>query len=345
MKTLGRLSFVIVIGVALSAGAAPPGQTVKITPLGSHDNQYCFLDRALLFEDPSGVRILYDAGRTTSESDPRLGTVHAVLLSHMHNDHLGEVKYKGPNQGTCQTPETLPATPHSTTALIAAHKSAMLVAGGEMSSFLAVKAGAVFNPNGPPVPPCETLEPDNRTVVPKPTCHATLRPGAHRFVSLSADGPGVEMATVTAIHTNGIGPAFLGTALPAGTFGYVGDATGFVLRFSNGLVVYLTGDTGITTDMETVVRRYYGAELVVINLSNIFATGPREAAFVVNELVKPRSVIPSHASEVAFVNEVLPGRLKRFIDEMQGSDVQILIPRSGVMMEVDGAGRCVAGCG
>ena len=63
-------------------------QTVKITPLGYHAGELCPDDRALLFEDPTGVRVLYDAGRTVAGgSDPRLGDVHVVLLSHAHGDH------------------------------------------------------------------------------------------------------------------------------------------------------------------------------------------------------------------------------------------------------------------
>jgi hypothetical protein len=37
---------------------------VKITPLGSHAGEFCRNDRALLFEDPAGVRVLWDPGRT-----------------------------------------------------------------------------------------------------------------------------------------------------------------------------------------------------------------------------------------------------------------------------------------
>ena len=36
----------------------------------------------------------------------------------------------------------------------------------------------------------------------------------------------------------------------AGIAGDVGAATGYVLRFSNGLVAYLSGDTGIIADQE-----------------------------------------------------------------------------------------------
>ena len=41
-------------------------QEVKVTPLGSHDGELCPQDRALIFEDPNGTRILFDAGRTVA---------------------------------------------------------------------------------------------------------------------------------------------------------------------------------------------------------------------------------------------------------------------------------------
>ena len=62
-----------------------------------------------------------------------------------------------------------------------------------------------------------------------------------------------------------------------------------MLTFSNGLVVYLSGDTGITADQEQVVRGYYNAKLAVMNIGDGFTTGPAEAAYVINELVKPAS--------------------------------------------------------
>ena len=95
----------IASGALLLVAALSPvsAQTVKITPLGSHAGELCANDRALLFEDPTGVRILYHAGRTVAgAADPRLGTVHVVLLSHAHGDHIGDTKPPGPDAGTCE---------------------------------------------------------------------------------------------------------------------------------------------------------------------------------------------------------------------------------------------------
>lgn len=48
----------------LSAGSLAQAQTVKVIPLGSHPGEFCRAERAIMFEDPTGVRILYDAGQT-----------------------------------------------------------------------------------------------------------------------------------------------------------------------------------------------------------------------------------------------------------------------------------------
>src|SRR5919205_4033983 len=106
--------------VALSlAASAAIAQNVKITPIGSHPGELCANDRALVFEDPTGVRFLYDpAHNVTAGDDPRLGTIHMVLLSHMHGDHVGDLKLKAPGGATCANSERVPA-PHSTTAEVA----------------------------------------------------------------------------------------------------------------------------------------------------------------------------------------------------------------------------------
>jgi hypothetical protein len=64
---------------------------------------------------------------------------------------------------------------------------------------------------------------------------------------------------------------------------------------------------------------------------------------VVNELIKPVSVIASHANEAATkAGKVITGtRTDAFINAV---NVPVIIPLSGRAMEFDGSGRCVAGC-
>jgi L-ascorbate metabolism protein UlaG (beta-lactamase superfamily) len=124
---------------------------------------------------------------------------------------------------------------------------------------------------------------------------------------------------------------------------YAGPPTGYVLTFSNGLVIYLSGDTGITAEQETVVARHYQAKVAVINIGDTFTTGPKEAAFVINELIKPVTVIPSHANEAATKDgKVIAGtRTASFIEETRAASI---LPLSGRTMTFDSSGKCSKGC-
>ncbi len=312
------------IGACCAALAFPVlAQTVKVTPLGGIDGEFCPQDRALIFEDPNGTRVLYDPGRTVAgANDPRLGKIDLILVSHMHGDHVGNAHSKAPNSGTCAQPDTsVSALPNSLAVNIALAKKSKIVSGSEMPPFFAAKLKA----NGG--------DPANAVLA--------------RFGGSVTLG-GVRIATVTAMHSNGLDPDYIGGDLgkamkDVGIAGDVGLATGFVLRFSNGLVAYLSGDTGITADQERVVRDHYQAKLAVMNIGDGFSTGPVEAAFVINELVKPASVIASHANEVGTIDgKVRPGsKTEAFV---KASKVPVHIPLSGKTMEFDAAGKCAAGC-
>ena len=135
-----------VAAISLAGLAAAPSFAagVKVTPLGSHDGEFCRRDRAMVFEDPDGTRILYDAGMTVAgPNDPRLGKIDAVLLSSVHGDHLGARAIPKPNAGTCAKPGTsVKMMPISNTATIIAKTGAVNYSGGEMRGFLRAQVKA-----------------------------------------------------------------------------------------------------------------------------------------------------------------------------------------------------------
>jgi L-ascorbate metabolism protein UlaG (beta-lactamase superfamily) len=316
----------------LSAGCATPVTTtapgmasaaaVKVTSLGGFDGEFCPQDRALVFEDPNGTRILYDPGRTVAgPTDPRLGKIDVILVSHMHGDHAGNAHIRAPNAGSCERPDvSVSAAPNTSAVNIALAKKAKIVTGSEMPAFFAAKLRA----NGG-----------------NPADSMLARFGGSVTVG------GVRIATVTALHSNGVDPDYIGGPFAqfmkdAGIAGDVGPATGYVLRFSNGLVTYLSGDTGITADQE-IVRTHYGAQLAVMNIGDGFTTGPVEAAYVMNEMVRPKAVIASHANEVGTVGGVVrPGSKTEAF--MKAAKMPVHVPLSGKTMAFDAGGRCVSGC-
>jgi len=296
---------------------------VKVTPLGSIDGEFCQLDRAMLFEDPDGTRLLYDPGRTVAGAkDPRLGKIDAVLISHMHGDHVGDKHIEAPGSAGCKTTKfPVSALPHTNAVKIAVAKNAKIITGSEMPKFFASKIAALGG---------------------DPKSSQLVRFGASRKVG------GVTVTTVPAVHSNGVSGGMVGGQLgellnAAGLTAYAGPPTGYVLTFSNGLSVYLSGDTGITAEQDTVVRQHYNARLAVLNIGDTFTTGPNEAAWVINNLVKPASVIASHANQPSTEGgKVRSGTRLEAFSKM--SNVPVHVPLSGRTMSFNAAGNCTDGC-
>ncbi|MEL0106353.1 MAG: MBL fold metallo-hydrolase [Rhodospirillaceae bacterium] len=162
---------------------------------------------------------------------------------------------------------------------------------------------------------------------------------------------GVTVATIATEHANGANAPFvidkdLAKSLKkSGLTVYVGPDSGFILKFSNGLTVYLSADTGHISDMDTIVRRYYKANLAVMNIGDVNTMGPEEAAWATKKLIKPAAVIPSHANEQSTKGgKVIAGtKLEKFIKHMGGA-MPVHIPLTERTMEFDGSGKCVKGC-
>ena len=323
---------------------ALPGlaQNVQITPIGSHPGELCANDRATLFEDPTGVRLLYDpAHNLTAGDDPRLGDIHLVLLTHMHGDHLGDRRLRAVGAGTCANSERVPV-PNSMTAEVIVAKNAVLVTTRAMAGFV---ASEVEGMGGHPLSVCS--QPVTATVPVGVACRSSMDLGG-TFVAKMADAAqGVEITIVYASHVNNAPPTLLSEAqrmtLEAnGAVLEYGPPTGYVVKFTNGLTAYLSGDTGIHSEMRTVVNEYHRANLAMLNLGNnpgIYFSG----AYVINELVQPESVILTHANEpVTEGGRARPSSRTAALIEQLEPPAHLAI--SGRTMEFNGQGRCVAGC-
>ena len=324
MKPQTFLAYFAAAALSAMVTAQPASAAdVKITPLGSQQGEFCQLDRALILEDPDGTRVLYDPGRTVAGADdPRLGKIDVVLVSHMHGDHVGDKHIEAPGSGDCKdTKFPVKSLPNTNAVNIALGKDALIVTGSEMPKFFGCKLKALGG---------------------DPKKSQLVRFGATRSVG------GVAITTVPAVHSNGISGHMIGGELgdllnAAGLTAYAGPPTGYVLTFSNGLVVYLSGDTGITAEQEVVVRDHYQAKLVVINIGDVFTTGPKEAAWVVNKLIKPTAVIASHANQPSTQGgKVIAGTRVESFSKMARMPVHV--PLSGRTMLFNNKGSCTGGC-
>ncbi len=225
----------------------------------------------------------------------------SILVSHMHGDHVGDRHIPAVNAGECAAPEfSVGAIPNTNSVNIALAKgrhyrhrqrNAEVLRGeaeGTGRQRRAIAAGALWW-----IAKDQRRHPDD---------------GARGAFQRHSRRHDRRRTWATLLDETGL------TA-------YAGPPTGYVVTFSNGLKVYLSGDTGITAEQETVVRDHYGVQLVVMNIGDTFTTGPKEAAYVVNELIKPAAVIASHANEQATENgKLLAGtRTEQFMQAARGA--------------------------
>ena len=99
------------------------------------------------------------------------------------------------------------------------------------------------------------------------------------------------------VHTNGIPAQYLDAPPPAGVAFSAGPPVGFVILFSNGLRAYLSGDTGVTNEME-MVARVYRPTLAIINVT-ISIRWRRRGRARDEQYIRPVTVMPSHVNEQA----------------------------------------------
>jgi L-ascorbate metabolism protein UlaG (beta-lactamase superfamily) len=359
--------FVFVLGLGWSLSWA---QNVKITPLGAAAGEFCVGDRALLFEDPTGVKVLIAPGRTVgkdkgafvrgSEDDRLGGSMHVLLIDHPHVDHIGDVFHKNCSGSSTEAFE-FPSEGNASE--IAARLHSAVLVGGELPDFFTKKLNNMVTLAGTSAPVgCPAAGLDNTFTVPRSSpCVGVIR-GGTRTAVFTGQTTGVKITTIPAFHAAGAsrihvdeldsvdpegGFAVADPGVPEGLTGYAGPETGYIIRFTNGLTVLWTGDSGLIGDWEAQ-SKFYRPNLAVVHAGDLFTMGPEEGAFAVSQLIKPRSVIPEHFNQVSTAKGVVIAgtRVERFIALLKGqSKSRVVVPLSGSTFEFDGAGNCVVGPG
>ncbi len=84
-------------------------------------------------------------------------------------------------------------------------------------------------------------------------------------------------------------PALHGSGLPDGTNG--GNPVGFLLTPKDGIKIYISGDTGLFSDMRLIGQE--GIDIAFLPIGDNYTMGPDDA-FKAVELIMPKHVIPVH---------------------------------------------------
>jgi L-ascorbate metabolism protein UlaG (beta-lactamase superfamily) len=83
--------------------------------------------------------------------------------------------------------------------------------------------------------------------------------------------------------------ALHGSGLPDGSYG--GNPAGFLITPNDGMKIYITGDTGLFSDMRLIGQE--GIDIAILPIGDNFTMGPDDAYKAV-ELIMPKHVIPIH---------------------------------------------------
>ena len=92
---------------------------------------------------------------------------------------------------------------------------------------------------------------------------------------------------------------------------YGGEPVGYVLRFSNGKTLYHAGDTGVFGDMK-MIGEYYKIDLALLPIGGSYTMGPKEAAYAINEYLKPKQILPIHYGTFPALKGT-PAELKKYL--------------------------------
>ena len=95
---------------------------------------------------------------------------------------------------------------------------------------------------------------------------------------------GLSITMVPAVHSSSVEED--------GRIVYLGVATGYVVKFEDGLTIYFAGDTAIFGDMR-LIAEMYAPSIAFLPIGDLYTMGPEQAAKAC-ELLNVKQVVPMH---------------------------------------------------
>ncbi|MDH4135086.1 MAG: metal-dependent hydrolase [Gammaproteobacteria bacterium] len=132
----------------------------------------------------------------------------------------------------------------------------------------------------------------NQTVATLGILPPELAPRFGKGGTIMPFGPtGVKITATHAEHSSEL--AYKNPATNKDEVQVGGEPVGFIIEMENGFKVYHMGDTGLFGDMK-LIGEYYKPDLVLIPIGGHFVMNPADAAFAVNNYLKPKYALPIH---------------------------------------------------
>ena len=128
----------------------------------------------------------------------------------------------------------------------------------------------------------------------------------------TVDFQGIKFSMVPAWHTSTVMD-------PEGKPIPVGMPAGYVIQFENGLKVYVSGDTGLTADMKTVVAEFFKPDISILPVIGMFMMEPEQAAYAAN-MIGSKYVIPAHDFPKELSEAANPQAYSEFVKQFPVQD-------------------------
>ncbi len=134
--------------------------------------------------------------------------------------------------------------------------------------------------------------------------------------------PGIKVTAVRAEHSSII--VWKNPATDKDETHPGGEAVGWIIELENGFRIYHAGDTAVFGDMKLIGERYK-PDLALVPIGGNFTMDPADAAWAVNEMLRPKAVIPMHYG----ANPLAMGTAAQFTAAMGGSPVKVIVAVPG----------------
>lgn len=105
----------------------------------------------------------------------------------------------------------------------------------------------------------------------------------------------------------------------------MGEPVGYVMEFENGFVVYYTGDTAVSADMQ-IIGDLYKPDVVILPIGDHFTMGPRQAGYAL-KLIGAKYAVPGHFGTFPILKGT-PEELEHYAKE-SGASTEVIALKPG----------------